>query len=78
MTLKKLFKLIVIFFYLINLLAISQIIIDKILRNLINTGKVTSFTDNILVRIEKEKEYNKIIKEVVRKLIENNLNVKYK
>ena len=39
---------------------------------------MTSFTDNILVRIEKEKEYNKIIKEVVRKLIENNLNVKYK
>ena len=39
---------------------------------------MTSFTDNILVRIEKEKKYNKIIKEVVRKLIENNLNVKYK
>ena len=39
---------------------------------------MTSFTDNILVRIKKEKENNKIIKKVVRKLTEINLNVKYK
>jgi len=30
------------------------------------------------VRIKKEKEYNKIIKKVIRKLTEINLNVKYK
>ena len=39
---------------------------------------MTSFIDNILVRIKKEKENNKIIKKVVRKLTEINLNVKYK
>jgi len=55
-----------------------QIIINKILRDLINTKEVTSFMDNMLVRIEKEKGYNKIIEEVIRKLTENNLNIKYK
>jgi len=55
-----------------------QIIINKILRDLINTKEVTSFMDNILVIIEKEKGYNKIIEEVIRKLTENNLNIKYK
>lgn len=52
--------------------------INKILKDLINTGEVTSFIKNILVRIEEKKEYNKIIEKVVRKLIENNLYIKYK
>ena len=77
-TLEELFKLIVIFFGLTNLLVIFKIMINKILKDLINTGEVTSFIKNILVRIEEKKEYNKIIEKVVRKLIENNLYIKYK
>ncbi len=37
---------------------------------------VVFFIDNIIVRIEKEKGYNKVIKEVVKRLVENNLYIK--
>jgi len=31
---------------------------NKILQNLINTGKVESFIDNVIVRTEEEKEHD--------------------
>jgi len=37
---------------------------NNILRNLINTGDVVAFMDNILVETENEKKYNKIVEEV--------------
>jgi len=37
---------------------------NNILRNLINTGDMAAFMDNILVEIENEKKYNKIVEEV--------------
>jgi len=43
------FEPIVIFFRITNLLAIFQVIINKILRDLINEGKATVFVDDILV-----------------------------
>jgi len=43
--------------------------INKILWNLINTRKVASFINNIIVGIEKEKRYDKIVKEVVKRLV---------
>jgi len=49
---------------------------NKILRNLINTGEVASFIDNVLVGTKEEEKHNKIVEEVVRKLVENNLYVK--
>ena len=70
------FKLTVMFFSLINLFIIFQIIINKILQNLINIKKVISFMDNILIEIENKEEHNKIVKEVVRKLVKNNLYIK--
>ena len=42
----------------------------------LNTGKVASFIDDIIVKTETEKEYNKIVEEIVRKLVDNYLYVK--
>jgi len=50
--------------------------INKILRDLINKGKVTVFIDNVLVRTETKKKHNKIVKEVLRRLKENNLYIR--
>ena len=66
----------VIFFRMTNLLAIFQAIINEILRDLVNKGKITAFVDNILVGTETEKGHDEIIKEVLRRLEENNLYVK--
>ena len=66
----------VMFFGLTNSLAIFQTMMNKILWNLINTGKVVSFIDNIIVRIEEEERYNEVVEEVVKMLVENNLYVK--
>jgi len=43
---------------------------------LINTRKVASFIDNIIVGTEIEEEHNEIVEEVVKRLVENNLYVK--
>ena len=51
---------------------------NEILRNLINTGKVTSFIDDMIGGTEKKKEHDEIVEEVVKRLEENNLNVKQK
>ena len=59
-----------------NLLAIFQAIINEILRDLVNKGKITAFVDNVLVGTETEKGHDEIIKEVLRRLEENNLYVK--
>jgi len=44
---------------------------------LINTEKIVSFIDDFIVET-KEEGYNDIIEEVVKRLVENNLNVKPK
>jgi len=49
---------------------------NKILQNLINTGEVVSFIDDVIVGTEEEKWYNEVVKEVVKRLAENNLYVK--
>jgi len=61
----------VIFFGLTNLLATFQIIINGILWNLINIGKVASFINDMIVRAEEEKGYDEIVEEVVKRLAEN-------
>jgi len=43
---------------------------------LINTGEVASFIDNVIVEMEEEKGYNKVVEEVVKRSAENNLYVK--
>jgi len=64
------------FFGLINSLATFQAMINNILRDLINTGEVATFMDNVLVGTEEEKRHNKIVKEVLRRMEENNLYIK--
>jgi len=76
MTLEELFEPAVIFFGLTNSLAIFQTIMSKILQDLINTGKVASFIDNIIVGTEKEEGYDEVVEEVVKLLAENDLYVK--
>ena len=49
---------------------------NEILRNMINKGKVAAFVDNVLVGTEIKEEHNEIVEEVLRRLEENNLYVK--
>jgi len=76
MTPEGLFEPTVMFFGLTNSLVTFQMIINKILWDLINTGEVASFINNIIVGTEEEKEYNKIVEEVIKRLTENNLYIK--
>ena len=49
---------------------------NKILRDLINKGKVVAFVDDILVGTKTEEGHNKIMEEILGRLEENNLYVK--
>jgi len=49
---------------------------NKILRDLINEGKVTAFVDNVLVGTEMEEGHNEIVEEILKRLEENDLYVK--
>jgi len=64
--LEELFEPIVMFFGLTNLPIIFQIIINEILWDIINTEEVANFIYNVIVEIEKEKGYNKVVEEVVK------------
>ena len=70
------FKPTVMFFGMTNSPAIFQAIINKILRDLINKGKVAIFVDNMLVGTETKEGHDEIVDEVLRRLEENELYVK--
>ena len=70
------FEPVVMFFGMTNSLATFQAMMNEILRDLINKGKVAAFVDNVLVGTEEEKGHDKIVEEVLRRLEENNLYVK--
>ena len=53
-----------------------QTMINEILWDLINIGIVVSFINSIIVETKTEKEYDEIVEEVVRRLVENNLYIK--
>ena len=53
-----------------------QTIMNEILWNLINIGKVTSFLDDMIVETEEEEGHDKVVEEVVKRLAENDLYVK--
>jgi len=69
------FELTVIFFGITNSPAIFQAIINKILRDMINKGKVMAFINDVLVGTETEEGHDKIV-EVLRRLEENDLYIK--
>jgi len=70
------FKPTVMFLGLTNLLAMFQTMINKILWDLINTRKVASFIDDVIVGTEMKEEYDEIVEEVVKRLAKNDLYVK--
>jgi len=76
MTLERSFKPTVMFFRLTNLPAIFQAMMNKLLQDLINTGKMAAFIDNVIVGTEMEEGHDEIVAEVIRRLEENNLYVK--
>ena len=70
------FEPLVIFFGLTNSPVTFQTIMNKLLRDLINTRKVAAFIDDVIVGTDTKEEHNKVVAEVIRKLEENNLYVK--
>jgi len=70
------FEPMVMFFGMINSLATFQEMMNKILRDIINKGKVAAFVDNILVETEIEEGHNEIVEKVLKRLEENDLYVK--
>jgi len=64
------------FFEMTNSLAMFQVIMNEILRDLINEGKIAAFVNNILVGMEIEDGYDKIVEEILKRLEENDLYVK--
>ena len=71
-----LYKLVVMFFRMTNSPAMFQGMMNKILRDMINKGKVAAFVDNVLIEIETEKGHNELVEEVLKQLEENDLYVK--
>jgi len=59
-----------------NLPATFQAMMNEILRDLINEGKVVAFVDDVLVGTETEEGHDKIVEEILRRLEENNLYIK--
>jgi len=68
----------VMFFRLTNLLATFQAMINELLRDLINTGKVVAFIDDVIVGMKDKEGHDKLVAEIVKRLEENNLYVKLK
>jgi len=52
------------------------VMMNEILRDLINKGKVVAFVDDVLVGTEIEEGHDKIIEEILKRLEENNLYIK--
>jgi len=66
----------VMFFGLTNSPAMFQAMINKLLQNLINMGKVAALIDDVIVRTKEEEEHNELVAEVIKRLEENDLYVK--
>jgi len=66
----------IMFFGMTNSLATFQAMMNEILRDLINEGKVVAFVDIVLVGMETEKGHNEIVEEILRRLEENDLYIK--
>jgi len=64
------------FFGLTNSLVIFQAMMNELLRDLINTGKVVAFIDDVIVGTEDKEGHDELVAEIVKRLEENNLYVK--
>ena len=74
--LEESFEPTVMFFGLTNSLTTFQAMMNKLLRDLINTEKVATFIDDVIVGTETEEGHDNLVAEVIRRLEENDLYVK--
>jgi len=70
------FELVVMFFGMTNSPAIFQGMMNEIMRDLINEGKVAVFMDDVLVGTDGEEGHNEIVAEVLKRLEKNDLYMK--
>ena len=70
------FEPVVMFFRMTNSPATFQAMMNEILRDMINEGKVAAFVDDVLVGTETEEGHDKIVMEVLKRLEENDLYIK--
>ena len=70
------FEPIVMFFGLMNSPATFQAMMNDLLRDLTNTGKVAVFIDDVIVGTETEEGHDELVVEVIKRLEENDLYVK--
>jgi len=70
------YELVVMFFGMTNSPSMFQDMMNEILRDIINEGKVAAFVDDVLVGTKTEEGHDKLMEEVLRRLEENNLYVK--
>jgi len=75
-TLEGSFEPTVMFFGLTNSPATFQAMMNELLRDLINTRKVVTFIDDVIVGTETEEGHDEIVAEVIRRLEENDLYMK--
>ena len=74
--LEGLFEPTVMFFGLTNSPATFQAMMNELLRDLINMGRVAVFIDDVIVGIEEEEGHDELVVEVIKRLEENDLYVK--
>ena len=74
--LESTYELMVMFFELTNSPATFQTIINDLFRDIIEAGDITVFIDNVMIEMETKEGHNKIVKEVLRRIVKNDLFVK--
>jgi len=70
------YKPTVMFFGLTNSPATFQAMINDILRDLIDTGDVAAFMDDVLVGTKDEKKHDEIVEKVLKRMEKNNFYIK--
>ena len=73
---ERLFEPTVMFFGLTNSPVTFQAMMNELLRDLINMGKVAAFIDDVIVETKIKEEHDEIVAEIIKRLEENNLYVK--
>jgi len=72
------FELMIMFFGLTNSPATFQTMMNDLLKDMIETGNVATFSNNVIVGIETEEEHDKIVEEALKRIVKNDLFVKLK
>ena len=75
-TLEGSFEPTVMFFGLTNSPATFQVMMNELLRDLINTRKVVAFIDDVIVGTETEEGHDELVVEIIKRMEENDLYMK--